>query len=152
MGRQGRQRARANYDWPVVMRAYRQLWDSLAEARRQATMAAPVAPGQPPHPLGDDPFRVFAGYATRAIRPDTAVSADAQSSAGMAELCRSPMTEFGADWRTDRDAGDAILDEVRRRGAMTPAQIADLTGAPESRLQRTIGYLLKFGLLRIAGS
>jgi starch synthase len=150
MGQEGRRRARATYDWPVVMQAYRHLWDGLAETRRTAPMAAPTSAGQAPHPLCDDPFRVFASYATRTIGAGAAVSPDDRSSTGLEELRGCAMTEFGADWRIDQEMADAILDRVRREGTLTLAAIADDAHAPEDRLQRTIGYMLKFGLLRIA--
>jgi len=153
LGQSGRQRARETYDWRVVMTAYRQLWDTLAEVRRSAQIVAPVARGQAPYPLCDDPFRVFGQNATRSIAPDLAVALDDQSDVELLDQLEAcAMTRFAANWRLDRELTQTILNRVRQFGEMTITQIASEIDAPASHLQRTIAYLLKFGLLRVRGS
>jgi glycosyltransferase involved in cell wall biosynthesis len=125
MGDSGRRRARASYDWPVVTNDYRRLWEALAAARRDAAQLAPAAGGRSPHPLRDDPYRVFAGYATSALGPDTAVTVDPGAGAvDPARLYDAALTRFGGEWRSDRAVIDAILRDVGRRAGMTLGEIA----------------------------
>jgi glycosyltransferase involved in cell wall biosynthesis len=62
MGQAGRARARAMFDWPVVVRQYRALVDELATVRKAA---ADVETRQRANPVKGDPFADFAGFATR---------------------------------------------------------------------------------------
>ena len=57
MGEAGRSRAREEFDWPVVVERYAQLFEELA-ARREATTAAVTDVAL--NPLREDPFRTFA--------------------------------------------------------------------------------------------
>jgi len=147
MGQSGRERARTTYDWRTVLTAYHQLWDSLGEARHSAKIVAPTLPGEPPYPLCDDPFRVFKGYASRTIAPETILSLG-DLSGSLQQLRRSWMTQFGAEWRVDGETAAGILDRIGRHRTMTLAELAEEVDTPEDRLQRTIVYMLKFGLLR----
>ena len=146
MGQSGRERARTTYDWRTVLNAYHQLWGVLGEARRSADTVAPLLHGGPPYPLCDDPFRVFERYASRTIAPDTALSLGRL--ADLEQLRGSWMTHFGAEWRADRETASAILHRIAQHRTMTVAEIADGLDTPDARLQRTIVYMLKFGLLR----
>lgn len=151
LGENGRRRARETYDWPVILNSYHQLWQVLAEARQAAAVAAPATAGGSPYPLCDDPYRVFGGHASRAIADDDLLSAGtAAGAAGLELLRRSPLTNFAAEWRVDHAEIDDLLERVGRAGMVSVADIVDGAGAARPRLQRTIGYLLKFGLLRIA--
>lgn len=72
MGRQGKSRARQEFDWPVIIDKYFALWEELAEVRKSyldaASPPAPrVAPGR------RDPFDIFASYPTASIDRNTRV-------------------------------------------------------------------------------
>ena len=62
MGAAGRARALADFDWPVVLRAWQALWADLAQRRGAAAAAATDKAGKP-HPLHFDPTLLFADYA-----------------------------------------------------------------------------------------
>ena len=68
LGQGGRQRVREVFDWPQVMARYRELFDELAVLRGRA---GPPAPGPRRNPVSGDPFRDFAGFATRVLAPET---------------------------------------------------------------------------------
>lgn len=139
MGAAGRARVRARFDWPVIIRAYQELWSNLAEIRA----AAPVAlmERQFPEPAATDPFTLFAGFATRHLSPDTVVRA-------------------GVGHTLDLDTArlvEALLppaELVARIGALLggkEARIAALMAAvpevPAPFLLRHIAWLVKFGYL-----
>ena len=69
MGEAGRQRARAIYDWSVIIPQYEALWAALAEIRTSTAGAVP--PLVHPWPARMDPFVLFAGYPTRTLTPQT---------------------------------------------------------------------------------
>lgn len=72
MGRQGKLRARQEFDWPVIIGKYFELWEQLADIRNSyldaADRPAPrVAPGR------RDPFDIFASYPSASIDGNTRV-------------------------------------------------------------------------------
>jgi DNA-binding transcriptional ArsR family regulator len=151
MGASGRLRARTTYDWRVVLRAYRQLWSMLADERQGNDVVAPTSLGRAPYPLCDDPFRVFSAHATRTLAPDTVLSlTNASANEVLDRLRRSWLTHFGAEWRLGREAIVRILGRIERSGSITVAELADDASVPQAQLQRTLAYLLKFGIVRIA--
>ena len=65
MGEKGRQRARAVYDWAVIIHAYQDLWRDLDQRRAQSPEIAPrPSATTPAHPLRGNPFDLFAHYPT----------------------------------------------------------------------------------------
>jgi alpha-maltose-1-phosphate synthase len=87
LGESGRSRAWELYDWAVVYRQYRSLWNRLAEMRRatphdQAQIALlKAAPRSAPGRL--DPYRSFEHYPTKLIAPQTQVIAASDADQGM---------------------------------------------------------------------
>ncbi|KGF71963.1 glycosyl transferase [Neosynechococcus sphagnicola sy1] len=150
LGENGRQRARATYDWRVVVAAYEQLWQQLAEIRQSATMAAPLSPGQPPHPLCPDPFRLFRHYPTLALTPDLRLSLGQMASPESLALVRqSWMSGFGATERLPHTVLDALLATLTVTGSLSVAEIlAQYSDQDASKLARSLVYLLKFQVLR----
>jgi D-inositol-3-phosphate glycosyltransferase len=67
MGAAGRARVREAFDWTVVAPQVNALVDALAERR---TAAAEPVTRHRLHPAKGDPFRDFAGFASRAFSPD----------------------------------------------------------------------------------
>lgn len=92
MGQAGQQRVRENFDWPVVIRQYRQLFDELGAIRA----AAPADSARQRHPLRGDPFRDFAPFATTQLRPTTLV-APANVTALQADVRQFLLTRSGLD-------------------------------------------------------
>ena len=64
MGEAGRSRAREQFDWPVVVEQYAQLFHELG-ARRATTTAS--VPDASLNPLRDDPFRTFGNLPTTVL-------------------------------------------------------------------------------------
>jgi glycosyltransferase involved in cell wall biosynthesis len=73
LGANGAQRARASFDWSIVVRAYEALWEELAEVRTAAIQGQPLT-RRPVHwPDHLDPFDLFAGYPTAVVNGKTRV-------------------------------------------------------------------------------
>ena len=142
MGAAGRARAKRLFDWPVVIGAYAALWDELDAIRRAA---GPTPPGA--DPLHPDPFALFAGFPTRATRPET-------------------WFVLAPDWRErlDRAAGSKLLrrdtdalpapsdierlvaDLDRRGGAAARSLIEAAAPLPADSVQRALVWLAKCGV------
>ena len=131
MGAAGRARAKALFDWRVVIGRYQELWAEQAAIRQCGRRAAPG--GRPAHPLRDNPFLLFGHYADPARsgpRPGCAPwpSRRRPPSGCRLRMCRldgrgphpSPLT-----WR--------VLDRLRAAGAagMHPGRAAG--GLPRGR-------------------
>ena len=72
MGEAGSLAVQQRFDWPVIVRQHRQLYNELAERRRAATSVEISAAGAgAPHPLRADPFADFAVYASSTLQPAT---------------------------------------------------------------------------------
>src|SRR5205814_3896262 len=79
MGQAARSEARTRFDWRVVVAQTQELWADLADRRRLLREIAPLPDRQPEtvalaHLPRPDPFRVFAGYTTAMLQPDSVVS------------------------------------------------------------------------------
>ncbi|WP_439514168.1 glycosyltransferase family 4 protein [Oceanibaculum nanhaiense] len=73
MGESGRARARAHFDWSVIVPAYQVLWAELAERRSRAAELVPPAPERPADPWRLDPFQQFAAYPSGVLTADSLV-------------------------------------------------------------------------------
>ncbi|MCR5877648.1 glycosyltransferase family 4 protein [Phenylobacterium sp. J367] len=67
MGAAGRSRVRAVFDWPMVARQYRALFEDLA-AIRNGALDPPARHAM--NPVKGDPFRAFRGFASRPLGLD----------------------------------------------------------------------------------
>ena len=69
MGEEGRQRARNEYDWKVIIPRYESLWASLDELRQSQSSITKRVPH--PWPARMDPFHAFDKYPTRFLTQQT---------------------------------------------------------------------------------
>lgn len=150
MGEAGRKRARALFDWPHIIAAYRGLLDQLAAIRTQAVERAPRAAGAPAQPARMDPFALFANHATAALKGSTLLAL-ASAHASVADL---PGGVDAAVMVRDRLPHSAILDAMLARLADGPAKLVDLVADFPGEDRRTLvsgaAWLLKFGFVRRA--
>jgi alpha-maltose-1-phosphate synthase len=151
MGENGRQRARETYDWSVVIAAYENLWQELAEIRATAPMSVPLAPSSSPVPLCDDPFRLFAHYTSNTPSQDLVLGLGAMSTAeNLQQIRQNWITNFGAERRNPNLTIDVILAAIAQSG---PVSIETILNSHQdvsvAQLLRTLLYLIKFDVLRI---
>ncbi|MBH8577936.1 glycosyltransferase family 4 protein [Nostocaceae cyanobacterium CENA369] len=154
LGENGRQRARQTYDWKVVIASYENLWQELAEIRATASISTPVLPNSPPAPLCDDPFRLFAHYTSTTPTPNLVLTLGSMSTPEhWQQLRQNWITNFGADRRSANSNIDAVLAAIAQHGSLSIETI--LRQHPDvspTLLLRTLLYLIKFDVLRVAGS
>ena len=151
MGDAARRHARETFDWSVVIASYQELWSELAARRRTAQETAIRKADDSAMPLFDDPFAVFAHYATAPMVDSDIV---AMNSSGDAEqldkLLQFEMNRFASGYLVSRELYDNILRALHDYGPSTVGDLARLVPAfRRAALIRTIAWLGKMGLVRI---
>ena len=143
MGEAGRRRAKAVYDWPVVIGCYQALWRELAERRRRD--ARPGRPGF--HPHFPDPFRQFAGFATRHAMPSARVRPRADWRSRLPVVLAEPMLMAGRDPAVSPGLA-GLLEQLE--AAPTIAEItAGLAPGHADQVVRPLVWLMKAHLVVI---
>lgn len=156
MGASGQERARAVFDWPVVIGQYRALWADLAD-RRTATEPPPSTPPKPPvpvpHPVNparDDPFRLFAAYPTATIGAETPLRlAEGATPALLQQRAALAMNTFAGAVLPGLKGFDALLRRIGQHGC-TAGDAIDAAGLGEPTGLRGLGWLAKMGLVQLA--
>lgn len=155
MGDAGRQRANEHYDWRIIINAYQDLWRELANIRSRSVETAPVAQGQPAHPLREDPFSLFRSYPSQTVNGDAVVSLT-DSSLGdlferVSERAGMTMNQFARAAMLSDDDIKRVGQELLDKGDCTVIALAEPLGeAVRFRLPRTLAWLAKLGLIRLS--
>lgn len=120
MGRAGRARVRAVFDWPVVAAQYRALIEELAAIRE----AAPdVAPRHQMSPVKGDPFRAFRGFASRTLIPDQPLSAVPGAAEALARSAAVQLDQAFASWRASAEECGQALELIASGRASTVREV-----------------------------
>lgn len=157
MGAAGQARARGDFDWPIIIGQYRDLWTELAARRnydgpaRSAT--PPVPPVRPPHPVNpvrDDPFRLFACYPTVTLTAASKVRiAPGASPDLLKQRSRLDMNTFARAILPGSEALVAMLDCITALGEPSARDAIQAARIPEPLGLRGLGWLAKLGLLQL---
>ncbi len=153
MGEAGRRRAREVFDQPHVINAYQNLWHEMKARRLKDGPAVAANPALQGHPSRRDPFDAFAGYPTRRFDDDTLIKAGELSTLPNLTMLRGHgLTNLGNPVMVDEQACDAILSTVTGASRIRVGGLLDSADTQErrNRLYRTVGWLLKMGLLELA--
>jgi glycosyltransferase involved in cell wall biosynthesis len=150
-GENGKERAKKIYDWQAVIAAYERLWQELTERRSIERMSVPVKAGAPPHPLCDDPCRLFSHYPTATLQPEMILALQPEvTSAYLSHIRENWMTNLGVDTRLPAPSIDKFFQNLKIEGPQTVAEIlAQHSEYPAAQVLSTLGYLLKFHILCI---
>jgi glycosyltransferase involved in cell wall biosynthesis len=146
MGQAGRARAKAMFDWPVVVQQYRALLGELAEVRN----AAPdVATALHTNPVKSDPFRAFAGFATRTADPDLPLrAAPGFTTADVIKTREIDLDQAFAFWRASLEECAEAFRRIAQGEARTLREL--LAGFPAERravLELGVMWLAKQGFV-----
>jgi hypothetical protein len=150
MGAAGRARARALYDWRVVIGRYQELWAELAAIRD----AAPAAgAGDAAHPLRDNPFFLFEGHPTRRLDDDARLRAApappvAPDRLKRLRMCRVQGRPVGPTALAGRALGR--LQAAGAPGLSQAELVAAFPAAQRDQARLAVGWLLKTGLALLA--
>lgn len=141
---QARMRARATYDWKRIIPAYETLWGELAARRRvneRAGLSCPLVP---------DPFTVYAGYPTGALKTSDRLSLGVPVD-GMQMLLSHDINAFALDVMAPPEDVAKLISAVSSRDGILIAEIfAQFPAQDAAVLWRTIAWLIKLGIFRPA--
>jgi glycosyltransferase involved in cell wall biosynthesis len=143
-------RARAVFDWRVVIRRHQELWAELAERRKSAPEwpGAVVPPGAAANPLSPDPFAMFANYPSDTLTPGHRVAL-VDGEAASAALKRQISNYCGGDLLTLPEV--AAMVQRLSQGEASVEELAKLLPAERrAAALRGVAWLIKYGAARIA--
>ena len=151
MGEAGRTRARAAYDWAVIIPQYETLWAELdARRKKESPSLSPLAH---PWPARMDPFCAFAAYPTQRFTAQTMlglVDGDVGTAIARTHAYRQlAMVDFAKAILPS----EAEIRSVLMAAATGPKTAAELVGAIPAERQahvfRALVWLVKLGVLRV---
>lgn len=150
MGAAGRRRVRSHYDWGVVVSAYEELWAELRQQRRDAPETAARRTGRSAHPLRQDPFALFAPFASGRLDETTRLAASPAASDGLSTILRASMNRFAEpELGLDAERYGSTLFALQGAPPNTIKHILERFPAQERAWRlRALGWLVKMGLLR----
>ena len=151
MGAAGQARARALFDWPVVVGHYNALFAELAERRAQALLDGSLAAGARLQPSRGDPFADFRGFASAVLAPELVVRlAPGVAAADLQPRLEVKLNRLYSGMRGTNAEALQLLQAVESAGA-AGASVAELLAdaTPERRpyLETTLVWLAKQGLV-----
>jgi hypothetical protein len=148
MGEAGRARARAVFDWPVVVGELKAVMTELEAIRAKAPGEA-SARSFLRNPVKGDPFADFAGFATDILGPETPLSV--RPGAGPDDLQRAKglaLDMFGVGWRANLAECEQALRLVAAGEAPTlAALVARFPPARAWPMQLGVVWMMKLGIL-----
>jgi hypothetical protein len=157
MGAAAAAQARAAFDWRVVVAQTQELWADLADRRRLLREIAPLPDRKPEtvalaHLPRPDPFRVFAGYTTAMLQPDSVVSlTPGTTPETIAARLKSPLSDFAMQILPELADMQAAYRHLAASGKLKAAELAELVAPGRSeRLYRGLVWMAKMDLVRIA--
>lgn len=150
MGAAGRARARALFDWGVVVPAMQDLFAELDAIRLRADPSQHL-PINPAHlPVAPSPATYFAGFPTRALPKGMRY----RWQGGAVSVARLWSVR---DYTTTRRIFEtpenvmAVAEALAAQGVATAEEIAGATGLSVARVERCLLWLMKYGLIEEGG-
>ena len=152
MGAAGRERARAVYDWRVVIESYESLWAQLADLR--GTRRGDQKALAHPWPARMDPFHTFSAYPTHTLDVHTRLAlADPSSDLG-AKRVASYRGLAMVNYANLVLPTEADVEQVLAALGGGPAPAGDLVRGLDAGRQavvfRSLTWLVKLGVLKLS--
>lgn len=144
-------RARAVFDWRVVIRRHQELWGELAERRKSAPEwpGADVPPGVASNPSAPDPFAMFANYPTDTLSHRHRVAlAEGGVAAVQAAMRRRISNYCVGDLPTPPEA-TALVQRLAKGEASVDELVKLFPQDRRAAIERGIVWLMKYGAARI---
>lgn len=154
MGESGRARARALFDWSVIVRSYQTVWSELAELRGKAKETCQRPQSAAANPLRDDPTRMFGHYATNVLKPATLVTLNTEVGFEEIDLLHSfSMNSVGSELRYSPKDFPELLELMSVEESVTVQSIFSKIPAAKGRsLLYTILWMSKMGVITLTPS
>jgi hypothetical protein len=155
MGEAGKARARAMYDWKPLIGRYEALWAGLREIR--AAQAKDLRALAHPWPARMDPFVAFTSYPSQALTPETVlalVDADLETALRRTSALRGlAMVNFAKQvLPTETEIAAVLSAAASERSATAAALVRKIPTPRRAYVFRSLNWLLKLGILKVAAS
>ena len=154
MGQTGKQRAQQLYDWSTVIAQYEALWKEQTQLRlaAQTSDQVPVTPHAWPARM--DPFFAFESYPTQTLKLTSRLAlADASATEALQRVNQYKtlaMVNFAKlVLPTDEEIAQ-VLNATAHGPCSAQALIQDIEPSRQAFVIRSLAWLLKLGVLRLA--
>ena len=149
LGAAGRQRARAVYDWAIIIPQYEALWAHLAEQRQ--AHGKTVAPLVHPWPARMDPFAAFATYPTTSLTQETPLALSSPDALQRFEHLRGlAMVSYAQEIMPEAAECQALIAQLTQGPVAAGALLHDVTPARQAIVFRALAWLVKLGVLCVS--
>ena len=146
MGEAGKQRARAVFNWPVVVAQLRAHWAEQTQRRGTATSNDTNPEHFTVSPLRGDPYNHFQGFATASLTPETVISARGEDPKAVLMAARSTRIDQIVEFYRGSD-GVAVLDYLLTQGPVRLDALVAALGQPVDHVTRLVVWMAKFGVV-----
>ena len=149
LGEAGQQRARARFDWPVIVRSYQELLLAQQEQRLHSQAHAAAASPTRQRPGRADPFADFAPFATSVLHDELQLQR-----AGSTPLNTSLQVQLNRLYPGIRGSNAeaqqllTMLEQGAPQGLSVAALMQAFAPEREAPLKTTLVWLIKQGLIR----
>jgi len=152
MGENGKLRARALFDWKVVIKQWETLWAHQKETRTTAQEIGKRRTSQPANPLRDDPFSLFAHYPTNLLAPNSLIEKTFRASPDFVRAIGNlKITNFGSKLAYDPARIMRLLDSIPNGETVTVQSLCSrVPGSEGQALLFSILWLSKLGLINLS--
>ncbi|MEM9140166.1 MAG: glycosyltransferase family 4 protein [Pseudomonadota bacterium] len=151
MGEAGLKRARAVYDWSVVIPQYQALWADLAERRARGTPSSDRRGAEAGHPAAIDPFRLYGTYPTGTLGPSAQFTADAPVDAErIEELIALTGAKTVRRIVASTDVVVQVQSLIARRGPISFAELLARQKDAPGMMEAILLWMLKYDLIQVA--
>ena len=154
MGQAGKQRAQQLYDWSAIIAQYEALWHEQTQLRLVAQKVDQVT--LPPHawPARIDPFFAFESYPTQTLKPTSMLALtdlsvpDAQQRLNQYKTLA--MVNFAKLVLPTDEEVASVFKAATHGPVSAQAMLETITPSRQAFVLRSLVWLLKLGLLRLA--
>ncbi|MEY4642148.1 MAG: hypothetical protein RLZZ227_2142 [Pseudomonadota bacterium] len=151
MGAAGCERARAVYDWSVIIPQYEALWAQLNALR--AAQAMDLKALAHPWPARMDPFHAFASYPTQALTAQTLLGlVDADLATALQRVLayrKLAMIDFARVVLPSAAEIEKVLTAAASGPKVAAELVASISAERKPFVFRSLAWLMKVGLLKV---
>lgn len=155
MAAAGKKRAKAMYDWSIIVQSYQKLWEELAKLRQSGKEYVSRQAHRSGNPLRDDPTALFGHYATHILKRDTTVRFADHIQVNNVQKLQSlvqsvSMNTLGSGLRYSGDELTKLLSRLSKEEPVTVQNLcADVPNNEVRTLSYTLIWLSKMGIVQL---
>ena len=154
MGQAGKQRAQQLYDWRAIIAQYEALWQEQTQLRLAAQAGKQGAALRHAWPARIDPFFAFESYPTQTLKPTSMLALTDLSVPDAQQRLNQYKTLAMVDFAklvlpTDEEVA-SVFNAAAHGPVSAQAMLETITPSRQAFVLRSLVWLLKLGLLRLA--